>query len=168
MSRAGYSDDVEDQWALIRWRGAVASSIRGKRGQAFLRELAEAMDAMPEKRLIANAGEIEGEFCTLGVVASKRGCDMEDLNALMEDGEGDAVAGVLGVAGPLAREIMFENDEAVMAHKYIEVEICGPVRPYYPDYGRHVVSVIVDDPAAPERRWQHMRQWVHKNLKEPS
>lgn len=32
MSRCGYSDDY-DQWALIRWRGAVESAIRGKRGQ---------------------------------------------------------------------------------------------------------------------------------------
>jgi hypothetical protein len=37
MSRSGYSDDLEN-WSLIRWRGAVASAIRGRRGQAFLRE----------------------------------------------------------------------------------------------------------------------------------
>jgi hypothetical protein len=46
MSRSGYSDD-HSEWDLIRWRGAVASAIRGKRGQAFLRELLVALDAMP-------------------------------------------------------------------------------------------------------------------------
>ena len=51
MSRSGYTDDFDDQWALIRWRGAVTSAIRGKRGQEFLREMAAAMDAMPEKSL---------------------------------------------------------------------------------------------------------------------
>lgn len=49
MSRAGYSDDFEGG-ELNVWRGAVKSAIRGKRGQAFLKELAAAMDAMPDKR----------------------------------------------------------------------------------------------------------------------
>ena len=31
MSRSGYEDGLE-MWDLIRWRGAVASAIRGKRG----------------------------------------------------------------------------------------------------------------------------------------
>ena len=48
MSRSGYSDDIDDNWAHIMWRGRVASSIRGKRGQAMLRELLAALDAMPE------------------------------------------------------------------------------------------------------------------------
>lgn len=46
MSRSGYSDDI-DQWDLICWRGAVASAIRGKRGQAFLLEMWKAMTALP-------------------------------------------------------------------------------------------------------------------------
>lgn len=53
MSRHGYTDSCDDNFALIRWRGAAKSAIRGKRGQAFLRELLAALDAMPEKRLIA-------------------------------------------------------------------------------------------------------------------
>ena len=52
MSRSGYSEDC-DGWALVRWRGAVKSAIRGQRGQAFLRELLAALDAIPDKRLIA-------------------------------------------------------------------------------------------------------------------
>jgi hypothetical protein len=55
MGRAGYSEDC-DGWALIRWRGAVTSAIRGKRGQAFLREMLDALDALPVKR-IASGGE---------------------------------------------------------------------------------------------------------------
>lgn len=51
MSRSNYSEDCDDNWAMIMWRGMVASSIRGKRGQKLLKELAEAMDAMPEKKL---------------------------------------------------------------------------------------------------------------------
>ena len=63
MSRSGYSDDCSGR-ELNLWRGAVESAIRGKRGQAFLREMLVALDAMPEKRLIA--GELvtpTGEVC---------------------------------------------------------------------------------------------------------
>jgi hypothetical protein len=43
-----------DQWASIRWRGAVKSAASGSRGQAFFRDLITALDAMPEKTLIAD------------------------------------------------------------------------------------------------------------------
>jgi hypothetical protein len=63
MSRSGYSDDCDDQWRHIMWWGAVTSSIRGKRGQAFLREMRDALDAMPEKRLAPDALVRGGEVC---------------------------------------------------------------------------------------------------------
>jgi hypothetical protein len=108
MSRSGYSEDYDDDWALIRWRGQVASAIRGKRGQAFLRDLLDALDAMPEKRLIANELRRDGEVCALGAVGARRGVDLEALDP--EDY--DTLAGVFGVARPLIQEIEFENDEA--------------------------------------------------------
>ena len=41
MSRSGYGDDYgdDDPLAIGRWRGAVNSAIRGKRGQQTLREI---------------------------------------------------------------------------------------------------------------------------------
>ena len=107
MSRSGYSDDYDDQWALIRWRGAVTSSIRGKRGQEFLRELAAALDAMPEKSLIAEKLEQDGEVCALGSIGKVRGIDMAKVDP--EDYDGVAVA--FGIPNALAREIMYQNDE---------------------------------------------------------
>ena len=38
MSRSGYSDDCE---TMGLWRGAVERAIYGKRGQTFLREMAD-------------------------------------------------------------------------------------------------------------------------------
>lgn len=112
MSRSGYIDDVdsqEAQWALIRWRGAVAASIRGRRGQALLRELRDALDAMPNKTLIADdlvSGD--GDYCALGVLGAKRG--LQKMNEIDPD-DSDRVAGMFGIANALAREIVFENDE---------------------------------------------------------
>ena len=108
MSRSGYSDgwDVEN-WSMIRWRGAVASSIRGKRGQALLREVLEALDAMPEKRLVANVLEQGGEVCALGSLGVKRGLELQGVDP--EDYS--QVSGLFGVAEPLIQEIEYENDE---------------------------------------------------------
>lgn len=60
MSRSGYTDDCDDNWAIICYRGALKSAMRGKKGQAFLKELLAALDAMPRKRLIREHLEIDG------------------------------------------------------------------------------------------------------------
>jgi len=86
MSRHGYVDfDGEDVLAEGRWRGAMLSAIRGKRGQAFLRELIEALDALPAKELAAHSFTRGGEVCALGSVALKRGLDVSEF----EPGEGE-------------------------------------------------------------------------------
>ncbi|WP_186113894.1 hypothetical protein [Burkholderia gladioli] len=108
MSRSGYSDDC-DGWSLIRWRGAVNSAIKGARGQAFLRELAVALDAMPEKRLIKDElKSADGEFCTIGVLGHVRGIDMSQL----DPDDRESVSAAFNIAPALAAEIVFENDEA--------------------------------------------------------
>lgn len=108
MSRSGYSDDCDDGWAVIRWRGAVASALRGKRGQAFLRETLEALDALPEPKLIPNDLQAEGAFCTLGAVGRARALPMGDVDPENHD----SVAHLFGLPHALACEIMWENDEA--------------------------------------------------------
>ena len=111
MSRSGYTDDL-DPLALGRYRAQVASAIRGKRGQAFLRELADAMDAMPEKVLIANELiDAEGDCCAIGVVCKARGLDVSGIDYE----EPDDVGNLVGIARQLAAEIEFENDEGSWA-----------------------------------------------------
>lgn len=138
MSRSGYSDDC-DGWALIRWRGQVASAIKGKRGQAFLRELVAALDAMPDRRLIAHdlqkfrytpVGAVNEGVCAIGSVGARRGVDMTALDP--EDPDG--IANAFGIAHQLVQEIEYENDEA-----------------WYHD--------------TPEHRWQRMRDWAASKLK---
>jgi hypothetical protein len=107
MSRHGYNDDI-NQWQMIKWRGQVASAIRGRRGQLLLVALRDALDAMPERALIA--GELveeNGDVCALGCLAKARGMDVSEVDP--EDS--DQVADVFGIAPQLAREIVYENDE---------------------------------------------------------
>ena len=106
MSRSGYDGEC-DGWQLIMYRGSVASSIRGKRGQQLLRDMLAAMDAMPEKVLIAHALEADGKYCALGVVGKARGIDMTAL----DPEEPDQIAPAFDIAAALAREVAYINDE---------------------------------------------------------
>lgn len=162
MSRSGYSDSC-DGWALIRWRGAVASAIRGKRGQAMLQELAQALDALPEKTLAAESlVTTDGAYCTLGALGRSRGLDM----APIDPEDRDAVAAAFGLPIALAAEIMYLNDDySADDWMFVDVEFCGPVRPGYPDWGRHTRTIRVQNPRAGEERWSYMRNWVRANIK---
>lgn len=109
MSRSGYyENDDASNWDFIRWSGAIASAKRGKRGQAFLRDLLDALDAMPEKRLIANdLIQSDGEVCAIGALGKKRGIDMSNI----DPDDSRYVAQVFGISTALASEIVFMNDE---------------------------------------------------------
>ena len=141
MSRSGYSDDCEN---IGLWRAAVSRATYGKRGQALLREMAAALDAMPVKELIT--GDVvrdDGHVCAIGSVALARGLDVSKLD--VHDGED--VAKAFGVARALACEIAYENDE------------CGD-RWGTDENGNHVRL----PPETPAQRWTRMRAWVDGNL----
>lgn len=159
MSRSGYSDDgCEDQWQQIRWNGAVKSAIRGARGQAFLRELLDALDAMPEKVLVTDELQVDGQFCTLGVIGKARGLPIDKIDTH----DWSALSREFGIAETMAREIMYFNDEGVNDYDWVDVEICGPMRPWQ----RHRTTVRVDAQHVGERRWRYMRKWVASQIKE--
>lgn len=144
MSRSGYVDDTDDALALGRWRAQVKSAIRGKRGQAFLRELAAAMDAMPQKALIKNELiDQDGDCCTIGVVCKLRGVPVEGVD--YDDPE--SVGNLVGIAKQMAAEIEYENDE------------CGDRYERVPGMQawKHVDET-------PEERWQRMRKWVESQI----
>jgi hypothetical protein len=158
VSRSGYSDDC-DGWALIRWRGAVKSAINGSRGQAMLRELVQALDALPEKRLAPEAlVTADGEYCALGALGRMRGIDLQGIDP--EDRE--AVANAFGISEALAAEIMFLNDEGVVETRTaVNFEVCGPMRPWE----HHAKLKWETNPKAGEMRWAQMRAWAVNNLK---
>lgn len=140
MSRHGYTYDL-DPLAMGRYRGAVQSAIRGKRGQKLLRDLKEALERMPVKRLCKSAFEVspEGDVCALGAVARNRGVDMTHLNRLVRIDENDsdsireAAAKLFDVAECLAAEVMFQNDDIT---------------------------------SSPENRWEYVYSWVCSEILE--
>ena len=104
MNRSGYGacdEDEADAW----WRD-VANASASPKGQAFLRELADALDALPDKALIE--GELideEGNCCAVGAVCKARGIDATHM-----DSDADSVAERLGVPLPLVAAIIDRND----------------------------------------------------------
>ncbi len=109
MSRSGYSDDYgdDDPLAMGRYRRAVHLAMTGKRGQAFLKDLLTALDAMPEKRLIQDELEARGEVCAIGALGRARGVDMSKLDPECPE----QIAPVFNIAESMAREVVWENDE---------------------------------------------------------
>lgn len=107
MSRSGYLYDLSN-WDLIRWRGQVTSSIKGQRGQRLLKDLAEAMDSMSNKRLITDELKtVGGEYCALGTVGLRRGLDMDNI----DPHNYEIVAEKFDITAQLAQEIVYQNDE---------------------------------------------------------
>lgn len=142
MSRSGYSDEC-DNWERIKWRGAVASALRGKRGQAFLREALAALDSLPEKRLIAEELVTpEGECCLMGAVAQRRGTDVRDI----DPDEREEVSQAMQIATALACEIAEENDK------------------YRDDYVWTLDGHKLRPGETPEERFTRMRNWVLRNI----
>lgn len=144
MSRSGYSDSFGDErpGQLELYRANVERAFAGKRGQAFLRELATTLDAMPVKRLAAESFQAGGEDCTLGCVLRARGVDTTELDDALEQGgpDGDRdvseqAAAALGLPRCMAAELMFHNDEGGLAWN-----------------------------ETPEQRWQRMRRNVARWL----
>ena len=101
-------DSAADQWRNICFWGAVKKAVEGKRGQAFLKEMITALDALPKKELIEDELEIEGQYCAIGSVGRLRGIDMSDIQV----DDWDKIAEVFGIAPSLVRAIEFENDQS--------------------------------------------------------
>jgi len=160
MSRSGYCDDFgsDDPLALGRYRAQVASAIRGKRGQALLRELLDALDAMPEKRLVAGALETEGQFCALGVVGHARGLNLASIDTY----DIETLGPTFDIAEQLAREIMWVNDDHVSDWKWVQVEVCGPIQTWQDRFP----SIRVPYQRAGLKRWLAVRKWAAENIKE--
>lgn len=127
MSRSGYIDDgwdsQEGQWAHIRWRGAVTSALKGKRGQEFLQELLQVLDEMPVKELHANLFVDDDpdasscRVCAMGAVWKARGLPTDESMRYVDEDDWDGFERTeefgkqLGIAPAMAREIAFINDD---------------------------------------------------------
>jgi hypothetical protein len=91
----------------------------------------EDIDALPEKKLITDDLQAEGQVCAIGSVGLARQIDMSKI----DPHDPSQVSGAFGINEKLAREIVYENDEAWYIRE------------------------------TPEQRFQRMRNWVLSQIK---
>lgn len=144
MGRSGYSEDGDDEYNTANlFQANLERATRGKRGQAFFRELLAALDAMPEKRLIAaDLEQLDGGVCALGCLGKARGVPLAGVDT--EDH--DKLGKMFGIAPLLAREVMFQNDDDFGDRRYVSGS------------GVHFET--------PEERWRNMREWCARQIRE--
>lgn len=141
------------------WEANVERNFSGRPGQRKLRELRDALLALPEKRLIeTRLADEKGNVCALGALAVKHRVDqgeprervLAEMAARTSSDDGwvdtwEAEQGTLaeaeacGVKTPMAVTVAYEND-------------CGP-----------------SSKETPEQRYVRVLAWVEKRiLSEPS
>ena len=149
MSRIEYNES-DDILSYGRWEGRVKMALKGKPGQAMLRELEAALEAMPEQRLIyARLCDANGGVCALGALITHRyiagGLSEFDarrkLHRLSYGSETDYEVAAfavrqIGITNTLAWLIQEANDELA--------------------------------PSDPEARHAFVLRWVRSKIKEPA
>ena len=143
-----HPDEDLDALELGRWLGRVASAMRGRRGQAFLRKLEAALLALPQKRLIADAICQNGEVCMTGALILQQRLDA----GMSRD---DAMAEVSEAYN--FEDEDWDEDEAVAI---IEGE-CDVA------YALAWEAIRINDDCSgtPEQRYDYCLRWVRRHLR---
>ena len=106
--RINFSVDEERPGQFALWDANVQRSIKGRAGQAALRELEAALVAMPVKRLLYGVLCMDdGEVCAIGAYARHKGLDLSRFDP---EAETDAVGVEAGMPRLIAWEVVMEND----------------------------------------------------------
>jgi len=70
------------------WSANVQRHLKGAKGQAILRELRDALLALPKKKLInGRLADEQGCVCTVGALAAHRGVSLKELAEIIKPDE---------------------------------------------------------------------------------
>lgn len=143
MSRINYSEDEQFPGQFHLWQANCDRSLRGRPGQAALRELEAALVALPTKRLITNELDNGVDCCAIGAVVRHRGLDPEKIAEEFDtEYEMEEVGVELGMPTLVAWKIVEVNDITT---------------------GSYNVRV----PYTPEQRYADVLRWVRAWLQTP-
>ena len=154
--RLNYSDEEDFPGQFEIWQANCRRSIRGKKGQAELREFEKALLALPEKRLIKDALRDEHSgVCAIGCYARHKGLDLSKFDP--ED-ESDAVGVAAGMPRLVAWEVVALND--------ITLDTVWEVAdgPPQPGYGIYKGGVPLVRDMTPEERYERVLAWVREHI----
>ena len=118
--RLNYSDEESFPGLFDLWQANIDRCLKGKKGQAALLEFREALLALPEKRLIADAlYDEEGSVCAVGAYGAYKGVNLNDCDP---DYETDEAGFKFGLPRLVAWKLVELND--------IEFDQCSPEERY--------------------------------------
>jgi hypothetical protein len=165
--RINYSDDEDFPGQFGLWQGNCQRSMRGKAGQAALRELEAALVAWPSKRLGRELFvERAGAACALGVLAVARkqqeGVSLDEALSVLADKDPEDMeqhGEDMGLPRLVVWAIVAQND-VEMNGRYVTAE--GPSQEPYGWYSPRGISLWVD--YSPEERYEKVLAWVRSNL----
>jgi hypothetical protein len=155
--RLNYSDEEDRPGQFALWDANVRRSLKGKAGQLALRDLRDALLALPEKRLIANVlMDDEGGVCAVGAYAKAKGLDLERFDP--ED-ESDEVGVVAGMPRLVAWSVVAQND---FVNDVVWEVAHGPLRRWDAHYKGGIPLVRE---MTPEERYERILAWVDAQLR---
>ncbi len=106
--RISYSEEEQFPGQFFLWRANSARSLLGKAGQAALRELRDALLALPTKRLVVGVLDNGADCCAIGALVRRKGITPKaDPEYEMED-----VGVECGMPRLVAWRVVEENDMA--------------------------------------------------------
>lgn len=156
MSRIGYSEDEDYPGQFGLWQANCDRSLQGKAGQAILRELEQALLALPEKRLIAGKLEDEeGAVCAVGALKKFKGVPEIKSNP---DNDMEDVGVELGMPRLVAWKVVCLNDIEISGNDLVWT--AGPYR--WPAERPHLYI-----PVTPETRYEKVLAWVREQIATP-
>ena len=151
MSRFGYDPEYDTDYGSKEFQAAVwdrnyARSLRGRKGQAALRELRDALRALSPRRLIEgfcettiddDGNEVISGVCAIGAMYVARGLPVDNYMQSEDFSSWDTadVGESMGMSNTMAFGIAYRNDET------------------YSDL-------------TPESRWWAMYAWVLQQIRE--
>lgn len=148
-----YEPEYNNAWEL--WNTAVNRHLGGAKGQQALRDLRDALLALPEKRLIENRlADEQGCVCTVGALAlHKRTTQGEKPDEVLAD-----------LASRITQETLEDGDYWEVEERTIK---CGK------DIGLKMTMAVTlaqknDDQAhwkeTPEQRYERVLAWANKRI----
>lgn len=157
--RINCSEDEDRPGQFALWEANCRRSLKGKPGQAALRDFEAALLALPEKRLIRDLlVDDDGGVCAIGCYARHKGVDLSRFDP--ED-ESDEVGIAAGMPRLVAWQVVALND--LYLNKVWEVAD-GPLGRHEAHY-RHGLAHIRD--MTPEERYERVLAWVRQALGRP-
>ena len=147
-----YDEQFPGQYML--WAANVERHFSGAAGQAKLRELRDALLALPEKRLIeTRLADERGQVCALGAFAVKAHVDRgEDRDKVLAEMAAKVVEDRYGIDGWEAEEATRREAESLGCKMPFIVTVA-----YENDFGP-------SSKETPEERYERMLAWVEKRI----